>query len=30
MITTGELELGFKSLKSPEVQLDENSKAYGI
>lgn len=30
MITTGELELGYKNLKSPEVILDENDKTYGL
>jgi len=29
-MTTGELELGYKNLKSPEVVLDENDKTYGL
>ena len=30
MMITGELELGYKNLKSPEVVLDENEKTYGL
>lgn len=30
MMTTGELELGYKQLKSPEIVLDENDKTYGL
>lgn len=30
MITTGELEIGFKNLKSPDVKVDEIERAFGL
>ena len=30
MITTGELEIGFKNLKSPDVNIEEVERTFGL
>lgn len=30
MITTGELDIGFKNLKSPDVKVEEIERAFGL
>lgn len=30
MITTGELEVGFKNLKSPDVNIEEVERTFGL